>query len=155
MLARVVLKPHAAKEERIVELKTAAHERCFAMMSTYLKQAFGDLAEAEDESPTLSVELGRLYTYVTAQAVGEDDASVAIYSYPAAGMNLTPEVMRRLLEMNAEYRFGSLCLDEDGDIFFKQQLPADGLTKGALTTVVKLVSRSSDEIADELAMRFS
>jgi hypothetical protein len=138
-----------------MELQNQAHERCYAMVASYLKQSFGDLAEPSENDPSFYVALGRVGMYVTANSMGDDDASVSVYAWLARGLTITPEVASRMLELNAEYRFGALAVDSDGDIIYEHVLPAEGLTKGALATVVRLVSSGANEIDNELRMRFA
>jgi hypothetical protein len=137
-----------------MDLKSQAHEQCYAIVSSFLRQAFGDLAEASDEDPNFYIAIGRIPIYVTASAMGDDDASVSIYAWPGKALRMTDELAMRLLELNVEYRFGGLGVDEDGDIMYEHVLPSQGLSKGALAQTVRLMASSADDIDNELRMRF-
>jgi hypothetical protein len=138
-----------------METKSEAYERCHALVASYLRQSFGELAEQRDDCDGFVVSLGDRYAYVSVRQMGDDDASLSVYAFPGWGIAVTPEVAMRLLQMNNEYRFGNLCVDDDGDIIFECALPAEGLTKGGLALIVRLISSSASEIEDELRMRFS
>jgi hypothetical protein len=138
-----------------MDTKSEVYERCYALVASYLKQSFGDLAEQLDESDGFIVTLGDRYAYVLVGQMGDDNASVSVYSFPGRGISVTSEIAIRLLEMNNEYRFGALSIDDDGDIMFECPLPSEGLTKAALALIVRLIATSTADIDDELRMRFS
>lgn len=134
---------------------TQHEERCFALVSTYLKQSFGELAEPLDERPGFVVHLGRLGLYIQAVPRGDDAASVAVYTWVGQGISVeTPGVAVRLLEFNAQFAYGGLSVDEDGAIAYDYYFPAEGLTKDSLRFLVQAISSTCEEIDDELRMRF-
>jgi hypothetical protein len=109
------------------------------------------------DEPGFYVALGRHAhgLFVDVLSVGDDDAVVQISGRVGRGIEVTPEVCTRPLELNAEYRYGALGLDSDGDITYDYTIPADGLVKSGLANVIRLMARISEQIGDELRMRFS
>ena len=139
-----------------MELTNQAQESCFALVSAYLKQSFGELAEPLDEAPGFYVRLSRMGLYVQVNPSGEDGAYVHIYTWLGKGVSPTnPEVAARLLELNNEYLYGAVGVDSDGDIAYTYALPAQALDKSALSFLVRVMSTICEEIDDELRMRFS
>ena len=103
--------------------QTEAQDKCYALVSSYLRQAFGELAEPWDGHPGYRLGLGRLPVYVLVYPWG-DDAYVVVYAYPGRGVEVTGEVASRLLELNAEHGIGANSLDSDGDIALSTPCPA-------------------------------
>jgi hypothetical protein len=131
-----------------------AQDKCLAIVASYMRQSFGELAESLEESPGFRIRLGGVMLYVEVTPMGDDDAAVQIYGW--VGRNITPtaEMNSRLLEMNNEYRFGRLALDGDNDVVFEHAIPADAVTKASLALLVRVLASTADDIDDELRMRF-
>src|SRR4051812_22226144 len=137
-----------------MELAHQAHEEAYTLVAGYLRQSFGDLAEADEERPYFSLALGRVGINVTVQAMGDDEAAINIYTWLAHGLEVTDEAARFLLERNGAFRVGRFSIDDDGDIMLDHTLLADTLSKAELATVVRWMSGIADEVEDELKMRF-
>lgn len=131
---------------------TAAQEQCYALVETYLRQAFGELAEPH-ETGAIHVGLGR-GIWVGVQPIGDELAEVTVYCWVGRGIPITEEVTKFLLEQNNLLRFGTFGLDSDSDIIFKHSFFGDGLTKAGLARVVRWLADSAVEAEDELTMRF-
>ena len=136
-----------------MELENKAHERCYGLVRTYLQQAFGELAEPNEEGPSFAVMVGN-GVYVAVNTAGDDAAAVDTFCWVGQGIELTPDVTRFLLEKNAAMRFVRSGVDAEGDIMLQLSLMDDMLTKDALKFVVTSVADIAYEFENELSMRF-
>ncbi len=137
-----------------MQLEQQAQEDLYARVATYLRQGFGELAQASDDSPLFSIWLGNVGIRVAVEAVGEDRAVVDVATWLGRGVSVTEEVAHHLLRKNTELRFGTLGVDEDGDITFDYSLLGESVTKDALSRVVRIFSATADQLDNELMMRF-
>src|SRR4051794_25901359 len=92
-----------------------AQDKCLAIITAYMRQSFGELAEPLERAAGFAIRLGGVPVYVDVTPMGDDDAAVHIYAW--VGRNITPtaEMNSRLLELNYDYRFGKLARDTEGD----------------------------------------
>jgi hypothetical protein len=132
-----------------------SHEDLYARVLVYLTQAFGELAEAlDDDDPAFAISLGSANLLITVDANGPDTTSVLVLSQLAHGLSVTQEVMEFLLIKNHELPFGALSLGEDDVISFRHLLLGESVTKGTLSTLIRVMAAYATEIEDELNMRF-
>jgi hypothetical protein len=137
-----------------MEFEHQAQEDLYARVPTYLRQGFGELAEPLEDEPAFWLDLGKEQLVVTVDANGPERASVLVYNVLGEGLSITPDVARFLLHKNHELPFGSLSLQEDGAIGFRHILFGETVTKDTLSILLRLLAGYSEEIEDELNMRF-
>jgi hypothetical protein len=70
------------------------------------------------------------------------------------GLAITPDLAIFLLRKNHETPFGALSLRDDDEIAFRHILFGESVTKDTLSMLLRLLAAYSDEIEDELNMRF-
>jgi hypothetical protein len=85
---------------------------------------------------------------------GDDDATVQTWSYLVTGAELTPDLMRYLLEKNEQLRFGAFGMDSDGDILFSHTIVGSSCEKTSLKASVMAVVMISDKYDDEIVARW-
>lgn len=73
-----------------MEFEQQAQEDLYARVATYMRQAFGDLAEALEDEPGFVLRLGKAGLLVLVNANGPELASVMILSQLAEGLPATP-----------------------------------------------------------------
>lgn len=137
-----------------MELEQLAQEDLFARVATYLRQAFGELAEPLGEEPDFALELGRVHLIISVHAAGPEKASLHVYTWIAEGLLVTPEVALFLLHRNKETPFGTLGVSEESTIGFSHVLFGESVTKVTLSMLLRIMASDTEEIEDELNMRF-
>ena len=133
---------------------TSAQEQAYGSVTHYLRQSFGELASPAQDAPWFSVDYARGGILVAVHAMGEEDASLQFYRWVGRGIEVTPAVAERLLEMSGRFRFGCLSIDDERDILFDYSVPAAGQTKATVAFLTRTMATTADAIDDELRMSF-
>jgi hypothetical protein len=137
-----------------MELDHKAQEDLYARVASYLKQAFGELAEADPDQPVFVLGLGRIAMRIGASSIGDAGAVVDIWTWIGHGITVTPDIALHLVRKNGQLRFGALGLDSDGDILYDHALLDESVSKDSLARIVRVMAASAEELDDELTMRF-
>ena len=138
----------------MIDFEQQAQEDLYARVATYLRQAFGDLAEPTDEDPAFIVELGSVRLLVTVHANGPEKASITVINRLGDGLPITSELATYLLHKSYQLPFGRLSLNDDDQIVFAEIVFGEGVTKENLSILLRIMASYSDEIEDELTMQF-
>jgi hypothetical protein len=137
-----------------MEFDQQAQEDLYARVASYLRQAFGELADPLEDEPAFRLDLGKVHLLVAVDANGPEKASVTVYNVVGRGLAITPDLAIFLLRKNHETPFGALSLREDDAIAFRHILFGESVTKDTLSMLLRLLAAYSDEIEDELNLRF-
>ena len=137
-----------------MEFKTAAQKACYDKVVSWMKELFGELVIMRDDAPMMGVMMGSAVAQVAVLPWGDDDATITTRAYLVTGAELTPDLMRYLLQKNAELRFGAFGVDEDGDILFEHSIVGSSCDKGELKASVLAVLVTADKYDDEIVARW-
>jgi hypothetical protein len=137
-----------------MEFEHKHHEECYQKVVGWMKELFGEMAFIRDDSPVVAISTGSAVTQVYVSHWGDDDAIVCVRSYVTTGTEITPELMRFLLEKNTDMRFGAFGIDEDGDIIFEHTIVGSTIDKEELRASVKAVLSVSDNYDDDIVSRW-
>jgi len=137
-----------------MEFATAAQKACYDKTASWMKELFGELVLMRDDAPTMGVMMGSALATVAVWPWGEDDATITTRAYLVTGAELAPDLMRYLLQKNADMRFGAFGVDKDGDILFEHSIVGSSCDKGELKASVFAVLVSADKYDDEIVARW-
>jgi hypothetical protein len=79
---------------------------------------------------------------------------VDVGTWAGRGRELTPELMRFLLERSERVRVGKVGVDQDGDVVVEHSLFPEQLDCAVLMRVVELVSSVAADLEREVTERF-
>ncbi|HVZ41463.1 MAG TPA: YbjN domain-containing protein [Candidatus Kapabacteria bacterium] len=114
----------------------------------YLQEIYPDFVEFDDGSFT--VQEGSATVRIVAITWHEEDCAVECTSQLVTGANVTPDVMRWLLQKNVDLHFGALGLLFDDTIVYSQTLPGNDLTRAEFQATVRTVATIADYYDDEI-----
>jgi hypothetical protein len=137
-----------------MEFRTAAQKACYDKIASWMKELFGELAVMRDDAPMVGVMMGSALAQVAVWPWGDDDATITTRAYLVTGAELTPDLMRYLLQKNADMRFGAFGVDQDGDILFEHSIVGSSCDKGELKASVLSVLATADKYDDEIVARW-
>jgi hypothetical protein len=102
------------------------------------------------------VKQGSCYVMINVLPWGKDRAVVRCVAQLVKGVNLTPDLMRQLLELNGVLRFGAFAyVPDDGIILFVHSLlGGPTLDREEVLTTVADVALVADEYDDRIARHF-
>jgi len=117
-------------------------------VENYLKDIFPDYISFGDGSFT--VNYGSSQIMVIVRPFTENETCVEIVSNVVTGANITPELMKFLLNKNAEIHFGAFGLLFDNTITFQHCIAGTNMDKNEFETSLKAVALISDYYDDEI-----
>jgi hypothetical protein len=137
-----------------MEFATAAQKACYDKVASWMKELFGELVLMRDDAPVMGVMMGSALATVAVWPWGDDDATITTRAYVVTGAELTPDLMRYLLQKNADMRFGAFGVDKDGDILFEHSIVGSSCDKAELKASVLAVLVTADRYDDEIVARW-
>lgn len=137
-----------------MEFQTDAQRACYARITPWLTQLFGELAAPRDEIPVISTVIGSALAQTAVLPWGDDDAVVTTRSYVVTGVEPDPELMHFLLRANADLQFGGFGIDADGDIVFQHSIVGSTCDREELQASVLAVVRTADRFDDQIVARW-
>lgn len=137
-----------------MEFKTEAQKQCYEKIKPWIKEIFGDFALMPDDRPIFLVNVGSAVAHAAVHPWGDDDATICTRAYVVMGVEMTPELMRYLLDKNDAMRFGAFGLDDDGDIFFEHTILGPTCDREELKCSIMAVATTADRLDDEIVARW-
>ncbi|HOG48809.1 MAG TPA: YbjN domain-containing protein [Anaerolineae bacterium] len=137
-----------------MEFKTQAQQACYQKIAPWIREIFGEFARARDDRPVFGVVIGTSFTAIAVYPWGEDDSVITTRSYVVTKVELTPDLMRFLLEQNDRMRFGAFGIDSDGDIFFEHAIVGSTCDKNELQASAIAVAMTSDQYDEQITSRW-
>jgi hypothetical protein len=131
-----------------MEFQTKAQEDCYNQVAVWLRELFGKLPCARPDFPGLGIFLNSALVEVLVYSWGEEDATINTRSYVVTETNLTPELMRFLLQENVKMQFGAFGADEAGNVLFEHTIVGSTCDRKELEASVKAVLEVADEYDD-------
>jgi hypothetical protein len=137
-----------------MEFQTEPQKACYEKIGPWLKEIFGEFAHPRQDRPVYAVMVGSAMVNVAVFPWGDDDAVVCAYSYVVTKVELTPDLMKDLLQKNLQMRFGAFGVDGDGDIVFSHSIVGSSCDKSELKASVMAVLVTADKHDDEIVGRW-
>jgi hypothetical protein len=137
-----------------VQFSTEAQKGIYDKVGQYMKELFGEYAQARDDYPGYYLTMGSALVHVFVLAWGNDDAAVNVKSYVVTGAERTPEMLEFLLHENNDMRFGAFGLDKDGDVVFEHTIVGSSCEKSELKASIMAVVSVADNYDDKIVSRW-
>lgn len=137
-----------------MEFKTASQKACYEKIGPWMKEIFGDFAQARPDMPVFGVVVGSALAQIAVYPWGDDDATICTRAYVVTGAEITPDLMMFLLRSNDDMRFGAFGLDRDNDIFFEHTIVGSTCDKEELKASVFAVVMTADRYDDQIMARW-
>lgn len=137
-----------------MEFETQAQKACYEKVAPWVTDLFGGSVLRKPDKPILGVMHGSAFAQVGIFPWGDDDAIITTRAYVVTGTELTPELMRFLLEENAGMRFGAFGVDDEGDIIFEHSIVGSTCDQKELESSVIHVARTADDFDDQIVSRW-
>lgn len=134
--------------------QTPAQEACYDKIALWMQELFGKFPCARQDIPGLGLLMGSALVEVLVFPWGENDAIINTRSYVVTGADITPELMRFLLEENTSMIFGAFGIDANNDILFEHTIVGSTCDKKELESSVKAVLEVADDYDDRLVEKW-
>ncbi len=136
-----------------MERQKEPHQQCLTKISRLMRSLFGEQAQQADDTAEFRIRHGSATVQVRI-VPWCDDALVVARAYIASCIELTPDLMRFLLEKNNDIAFGAFGVDPDGSIFLEHSIVGSTCDKAELQATVSSVLTIADEYDDEILRRW-
>jgi len=137
-----------------MEFSTQAQKACYEKIAPWMKELFGEFAQARENAPVFVVMVGSALAQTIVLPWGDEDATITTRAYVVSGAELTPDLMHYLLRENADMRFGAFGVDDDGDILFEHTIVGSTCDKEELKASVMAVVVTTDRYDDQIVARW-
>jgi len=140
-----------------MEFKTEAQRKVYEKTREFLYSTFGDtgLTTVDD---AFALQEGSAFVYVRVFPIGASSAAVEIFSYVVVGLEVTEQLMRRLLTYNLRLTFGSFGLsigeDAKGSVILMHRILGDKMDPEELYASVSAIAGVADDFDDQLVAAF-
>ena len=128
------------------ETQRAVYDR----VRSFIEDLFGELAVYRDDAPAFAVAAGSAVAHVHVLPWTDEGAIVTTRAFVVSGATLSEDLMRWMLERNAEALWGAFGVDEDGEIVIDHSINGPTCDKEDLRASVLGVIFSADRYDDEI-----
>lgn len=137
-----------------MQFESPAQKECFERILPWMKDIFGEMFGTHKEIPSFLVTAGSAQVTVTIWPWGDDDATITVRAYVITGAEITPELMKFLLNQNSQMRFGAFGVDDDNDIFFAHTIVGATVDKEELKASIMAVGITADLLDDKISEKW-
>jgi hypothetical protein len=103
-----------------------------------------------DEKGTYGLQWGSTKLIIIPEKMQTGGTVVHVMASVTRDSRITPELMKFLLEANANFRFGAFCLTNDGGVIFKQGLLGEKLDREELQMAIMASAVTADQYDDKI-----
>ena len=133
---------------------TPAQQKIYERIRPMVKEIFGEMISENSEAPVFAIQMGSAYTVMAVQPWRADEAVVVAWSWVVTGAEMTPDLMRFLLNANLGMVFGAFAVDEAGDIMFRNTIVGSTCDRAEIKHLVMAVMATADEFDDKIVARW-
>ena len=126
----------------------------YGRVRSFIEDLFGELAVYRDDAPAFAVAAGSAVAHVHVLPWTDEGAIVTTRAFVVSGATLNDDLMRWMLERNAEALWGAFGVDEDGEIVIDHSINGPTCDKEDLRASVLGVIFSADRYDDEIVSRW-
>ncbi len=136
------------EENAMIDTPQELIEHTILKVESYLKESFPEYISFDNGSFTVA--RGKSQVMIIIRPFTENDTCVEVINNVVSGANITPELMRFLLNKNAEIHFGAFGLLFDNTITFQHSIAGANLDKNELLTSLNAVAIIANHYAEEI-----
>lgn len=135
-------------------MSSPAVEEVRARIDLWMREMFGAMVLDPAPGGRVRVRIGSAVTVTEVLPWGDHDHVVTTRAQVATGAELSPALLRWLLERNAEVFFGAFGVGEDGAVFYGHSIVASTCDREELRASVASVALVADRYDDEIVRRW-
>jgi hypothetical protein len=137
-----------------MKFESEAQKAAWAKVESWMKELFGEFSKPRTDMPFFDILVGSAWVSIAVWPWRDDDAVINVFSVVVTGAEITPDLMKTLLEKNVSVRFGAFGLTPQGNIVFQHAIAAAGCDKAELRTSVMAVVHTADEMDDVIVQKW-
>lgn len=132
-----------------MQFATQAQKDCYEKVNRWITDMFGEITAADTDRPMFVIPYRSAMVSVTVNP-WSDHAVINTKAFVVTGGNITPELMRYLLCINASMRFGAFGIDTEGEIIFEHNIVGSTCDREELTASIVQVMQVADSYDDKI-----
>lgn len=136
-----------------MKFETKVQEECYNKVVAHLTDLAGERPKTDPDQPMIWYRQGSAMAVISVVPWG-DDASVNVNSLVVRGAELTPDLMRFLLEQNHGLVYAAFEVDSDGDIWLNCDIVGSTCDKSDLKHAIRSVLMMADKYDDEIVAKW-
>jgi hypothetical protein len=137
-----------------MDFSNKTQEEVYGRVKGWMKDVFGDFAQAREDAPAFGVFVGSALAEVWVAPWRTDDAVVVARSFVVTGVEMRQDLLEWLLKENGKLMFGGFALDDANNVVFSHSMPGAGVDRAELKASVMAVLTSADRYDDEIRARW-
>jgi hypothetical protein len=137
-----------------VTFANETQQAVYGRVRSFIEDLFGELAVYREDAPAFAIAAGSAVAHVHVLPWTDQGAIVTTRAFVVSGVTLTEDLMRWMLERNAEALWGAFGVDEDGEIVIDHSINGPTCDKEDLRASVLGVIFSADRYDDEIVARW-
>lgn len=137
-----------------MEFQSEAQKAVYEKIKPWMSELFGEFARPREDAPVFGIAVGSAWVTTAVYPWRDDDATICTRGYVVTDVELTPELMKFLLQENNGMRFGAFGVDQDEDVFFEHTIAGSSCDKAELRASVMAVVATADEYDDKIVARW-
>ncbi|MDX2099953.1 MAG: YbjN domain-containing protein [Leptolyngbyaceae cyanobacterium bins.59] len=137
-----------------MQFETEAQQTCFEKIKPWTLDYFETAFVPDYGIPAIVVPMGSAAAMVEVFPWGERDTIIRTWAYVVTQADLTPELLRFLLQKNVEMNFGAFGIDGAGDIRLEHAIVGSTCDSNELQSSLVGVLTAADRYDDEIVSRW-
>jgi len=137
-----------------MQFKSNAQKDCYEKASAWLNDKFPGIIGTAEDLPAFFITRGSAILQVAVFPFGNSDSMIQCRAYVVSGVELTPDLLRYLLQLNTQLLFGSFGIDGDGDIILEYTCIGSSADGSSIQTISDLIVASANKYGDEIVARW-
>lgn len=134
----------------MIEFKTEAQQECYDKIFSWMDELFDDYPWETLDEPGFGLFLGSAWVEVLINPWEDDETIIRTQSKVVVGADISSELMRFLLQENAEMMFGAFSVNKAGEILFSHSIVGSTCDPEELEASVLTVLEVSDNYDDKI-----
>jgi hypothetical protein len=137
-----------------MKFETPVQQACYEKIQPWLHDLYENVYSPPYNMPVFVLPLGSATATIEVLPWGTTEAIISTWSYVVTGVEMTQDLMKFLLQKNAEIDFGVFSIDDDGDIRFHTTLIGSTCDRDELKTSVSSVLETADLYDDAIVVNW-
>ncbi|MCX7835882.1 MAG: YbjN domain-containing protein [bacterium] len=133
------------------------HESVYQTVQRYLKEELGKQFLASEDNPVFIVPRGSSFLHVIVTPLDEtiDEKILILFIAPLVkDIELSNEVLKKLLRINSVIQIGALAIDKDDWITLNHCLIAETCSQDEFSKILHTLTKTADDLDDLIIHEF-
>ncbi len=137
-----------------MQFRTQAQADCYQKVATWMDSLFDDTPWEPLDEPGFGLFMGSAWVEIHIHPWDDDDTFINVKSVVVRAAQLDEDLLRFLLDLNAELLFGAFAINPNGDILFQHTIVGSTCDPTELEASAREVLEVADEYDDQIVIKW-